>query len=87
MTDTMLRLSRLKRQGASHETREIEIDDVPIVCSYYIDGEYFPGNEIDPPEVPDVVLVRAEIGGVDVTCWDDDLQITYWLENSLFDGG
>lgn len=87
MTDTMLRLSRLKRQQAGQQTREIEVDGVPVLCTYYVDGEYYPGNDIDPPEVPSVVLVRAEIGGVDVTDWDDAHQFTYWLEQALFNGG
>lgn len=86
MTDTLIQLARLKRQRAGQETRQIEVDGVPVDCTFYVDGDYFPGNEYDPPEVPSVVLVSAEIGGVDVLHWDDDLQITWHLEQALFGG-
>ena len=84
--DTMIRMARLKRQQAGSQTRQIEVDGVPVDCTYYVDGEYIPETETDPAEVPSVVLVRAEIGGVDVTDWDDAHQFTYWLEQALFGG-
>lgn len=86
MTDTMTALRRRQRQAQRAESMTIEVDGVPVDCTYYLDGDYYPGNEYDPPEVPSVVLVSAEIGGVDVTHWDDGLQITWNLEQALFGG-
>ena len=79
MTDRMVELR--KRLRCEHI--EIEVDGIPVDCWYYLDGDYYPGNEIDPPERPTAVLVRAEIGGVNVTEWDDTHEFTWHLEKAL----
>jgi hypothetical protein len=77
--DTMIALRRQMRT----EHMQVEVDGVPVDCTYYLDGEYIPGNEYDPPEVPSVVLVRAEIGGVNVTDWEDRFEFSYLIEQAL----
>jgi hypothetical protein len=64
----------------------LEIAGVEFFCEYTIEGSYMPANEYDPPEYPTVTLMRAEIGGVDVTHWDgEQFQITAAIEQALGD--
>jgi hypothetical protein len=65
-------------------TITVEIDGVPFDCTYQVEGSYMPANEYDPPEYPTVTLLRAEVGGVDVTHWDcEQFQITAAIEEAI----
>lgn len=62
----------------------LDVDGVPVDCEYVIDGGYYPGNDVEPPENPEAILLRATVGGVDVTAWADVLGVEGRLNECVF---
>ena len=74
---------RQPRRGA--HLFETDIDGVTVQATYDLDGAYFPGDEINPPERPEVIVRTVIVGGVelvgaDAASWDERLELTEAVE-------
>ena len=53
----------------------LTIDGVSVDVEYHFEGKFYPGNHIDPPEYPELIIDKIEVGGVDITAWEYLLDI------------
>jgi hypothetical protein len=70
---------------AKTSTMTIYVDGIEVLCEYTVDGWHIPATDIDPEENPEVTLLHATVGGVDVTRWDALLGFTERLSGDFFD--
>lgn len=77
LIDAMLAGPKARKRGANSMT--VVVDGVEIDCTYNVSGWTLPASQLDPAENPEITIVTAEIGGVDVMVWADRFD----LENEI----